>query len=53
MTPEQALNELCHIDNSDQELAHVEADNILCALLVSLGYSDIVAEYDKIPKWFA
>ena len=37
---------------SDIEFAHAEADNILCGLLVALGYEDVVTEYNKIDKWY-
>lgn len=39
--------------SDDTEATHVEADRILCELLISLGYSDVVAEYNKIEKWYA
>lgn len=32
--------------------SHEEADKILCDLLISLGYKDIVEEYLKVPKWY-
>jgi len=35
---------------SDKE--HKVADKVLCDLLVSLGYADVVAEWDKIGKWY-
>ena len=37
----------------DQELAHVYADDVLCSLLRSLGYNDIVDAYDEIGKWYS
>lgn len=39
--------------HGDIERAHVEADDILCQLLVELGLEDVVAEFDKIDKWYA
>lgn len=39
--------------NSDTEIAHCSADQILCNILEELGYSDIVEEYNKIEKWYA
>lgn len=39
--------------DSDTESAHAEADEVLCALLKALGYTKIVEEYDKVPKWYA
>ncbi len=40
-------------NNGDKEIAHIEADKILCNLLVSLGYADVVAEWNEIGKWYA
>lgn len=45
------LIELQH--NSDTEVAHLSADQILCNILEELGYSDVVKEYNKIEKWYA
>ena len=39
--------------NSDCELAHCNADDLLCDLLILLGHEDIVIEYNKIEKWYA
>lgn len=38
--------------NDDTELAHIQADDILCSFLEELGYSDVVEEYKKISKWY-
>jgi len=40
-------------ENFDPEIAHEKADQILCNLLVELGYGDIVIEYAKVQKWYA
>ena len=55
MTREEAINELreCEKMVSDPEGAHSMADDILCKLLISLGYQDVVDEWDKIEKWYA
>lgn len=39
--------------NSDAEAAHGNADDVLCELLTALGYADVVAEWEKVEKWFA
>ncbi len=39
--------------NSDKEADHSEADDILCDLLKRLGYGDVVAAWEKVPKWYA
>jgi hypothetical protein len=37
----------------DPEGEHAHADDILCELLTALGYTEVVAEYKKIRKWYA
>jgi len=39
--------------STDTEDAHSQADDVLCDLLVELTYTDIVAEWKKIDKWYA
>lgn len=54
MNKEEALAELAKCQqNDDTEMAHLYADDVLCTLLDELGYGDVVAEYQKVPKWFA
>ena len=38
---------------TDEEAAHLQADAILCTLLVRLGFDELVAAYVKIDKWYA
>ena len=54
MTKEEAIAELNLIRQSDDtEVAHVDADDVLCQLLMSLGYEDVVTAYHDIGKWYA
>lgn len=39
--------------NTDIEAAHNQADKILCDLLNSLGYDDVVKEFENLEKWYA
>ena len=39
--------------NMDLEVAHREADKLLCDLLMDLGYTDVVEAWDKVEKWYA
>ena len=50
MDRETALKELrgCHTD--DIEVDHINADSILCKLLTSLGYDDVVKEFESITS---
>lgn len=54
MTREQALAALIECRQSgDTEAAHGDADRVLCDLLISLGYQDIVTAWKAVPKWYA
>jgi len=54
MTKEQAIEKLKKAQNGeDTECDHGEADQVLCDFLTALGYADVVAEYDKVGKWYS
>lgn len=54
MTKEEAIQKLKLQQLSDDpEVAHSIADDILCELLKSLGYEDVVIEWEQIDKWYA
>lgn len=54
LTPAQARELIkAAANNDDQEYGHRDADDVLCGLLVHLGFTDIVEKYLKIPKWYA
>jgi len=51
----KAVNSLKKVSQKykgDTEAAHVGADKVLVELLEELGYSDVVKEYNKVPKWY-
>lgn len=48
-----ALSDALELGKGDPEIAHVNADEVLCELLKSLGFSDVVKEFKKVPKWYA
>ena len=53
MKPKDAIDQLREIQEiSDLKVAHRLADDVLCRLLHSLGYGDVVAEYNKVGKWY-
>lgn len=37
----------------DIEAGHSTADEVLCGLLDTLGFSEVVKEWDKVSKWYA
>lgn len=48
------LNQLQSLQTlRDTEVAHSEADDILCEILTEMGYNDIVKAYETINKWYA
>jgi hypothetical protein len=48
----QAMDDLKTLHSLDPETAHGFADKILCDFLLSLGYEDMVKEFDKIKRWY-
>jgi len=53
MTREEAKRKLLEVLASDDpEKNHKDADDVLCALLVSLGYVDVVELYERLEKWY-
>ena len=54
MTREEAIETLKALaKDDDTEVAHKEADVVLCQLLFTLGYKDVVTEYHRVGKWYA
>ena len=54
MTREQAIEALKELQHeADPEATHTAADAILCRLLIGLGCGDVVAEFKKVPRWYA
>lgn len=39
-------------EEADQEVMHVQADAILCAALRRLGWQEVVAAFEDLPKWY-
>ena len=44
------LSELA--DSEDWEIAHQEADQVLCELLNGLGFDEVVGIYKGVGKWY-
>lgn len=54
MTPEEAMTALAPLAHvSDIEVAHMQADEIICSLLRFLGHGDVVDAWGKVEKWYA
>ena len=58
LTKEQ-MDEFLHdmqdeVENDDFEVAHTNADNILCEILDSIGgFENILEAYESVGKWYA
>ena len=49
----EAIDQLREVQEiSDLKVGHRLADDVLCRLLHSLGYGDVVAEYNRVGKWY-
>ncbi len=44
---------LRELSEYDSEVAHGDADNLLCELLTRLGYGDVVEAWKKVKKYYA
>ena len=54
MNSSDAVKELIELQSeTDTETAHILADDVLCDMLESLGFHEVVTEYQKIAKWHA
>ena len=40
-------------NNIDAEVAHINADEVLLKLLEDIGFSAVVAEWQKVKKWYS
>lgn len=47
----ELIREKCNTD--DPERDHGEADNLLCSLLLDLGFRETVDAWREIEKWYA
>ena len=41
------------VNNGDTEVAHINADAVLCDVLTQLGYKELVDLSEKVKKWYA
>jgi len=49
----QNLKQAQNVSDDDPEAAHMSADEVLCELLHSLGYEDVVEQWKLVDKWYA
>ena len=59
LTPEEFTNKMTElykkyiIEKDDEEYAHGHMDELICELLINLGYEDGVRVFYATPKWYA
>ena len=49
----EAIKKLNNLDNTDIQVSHSVADDILCDLLIALGFKEVVDIYNKLEKWYS
>lgn len=50
---EDKMMEILERGAAEPEVNHGDADDLLCEMLIDLGYKDIIAIYHRISKWYA
>ena len=55
---EKLLNESIHkmieiSSDYDEEMAHINADHLLCEVLNKLGFVELVNVYERVKKWYS
>lgn len=56
ITPETAadmMRLLLERNVEDEEDSHIDADELLCAILIEQGFEEAVALFKKMDKWYA
>lgn len=56
MTPEKFRDIMIDIKNDgnfDRELSHIEMDELMCKVLIELGYEEGVEIFRSTDKWYA
>lgn len=53
LTPEEFEHLMGEINSGDEESDHISADNLMCALLIQLGYRKGVKKFIDIGKWYS
>lgn len=59
MTPRKFADKMADIyekfinKEDDEELAHGSMDDLMCQLLIDLGYEDGIYIFNNTPKWYA
>lgn len=49
----ERMQQIADISDSDPEMYHDKADNLLIDTMRQLGLDDLAEAYDKVEKWYA
>ena len=53
MTPKEFENKMESLKSRDCETAHERMDDVMCGILIELGYEDGVKKFNEQTKWYA
>lgn len=54
MTPEEFEKQMLKLQkNGDEEERHMKMDNLICKLLIKLGYEEGINIFKNTKKWYA
>jgi hypothetical protein len=56
MNPEtfkQKMYEIRDAEHNDVETKHIDADEIMCEVLIELGYGEGITIFQKMKKWYS
>lgn len=49
---DKAVKALKSLDPDNIDVAHSDADDTLCRLLLDLGYQEVVEAFNALEKWY-
>lgn len=47
------IKQRCFDEDDDEEQCHRSMDNLICSVMIELGYSDGIDVFKNTPKWYA
>ena len=47
------MSAIADYSDKDQELAHINADGLLCEILREIGLSEVAEEFERFNKWYS
>ena len=54
MSPDEFALKMSQIAlNTDEESSHLDADDLMCRVLIKMGYVDGVNVFKRMKKWYA